>query len=158
MGGRPVAVAAAPRFGIAVSLAGASPLAVLLVWSPALAAVATVGLGYGVDGAVAAFRILQGPAEFARGGGEALPVTVAFTGTGGSVPLAVLFPWLTNLAYPWAATGAVPLAQDVLTVVAAAVVALLGRRYLGRERLSTDVIPAMVRHDGVERPDGAAGG
>lgn len=98
-------------------------------------------------------------AQFARGGAlgvalvrlfvslvaTSLVLTVAFNGTAGSVPLAVLFHWLTNLAYPWETGTSVPVAQDALTVVVAAVVATLGRRYLGRERLATRVLPADAR-------------
>jgi hypothetical protein len=67
-------------------------------------------------------------------------VTVVFNGSGGSVPLAVLFHWLTNLDYPWESASAVPLAQDLVFVLVAVVVAgTVGRRYLGDEHLATDV-------------------
>jgi hypothetical protein len=93
-------------------------------------------------------------AEFARGGpllpglvrlvvtlvATSLVVTVVYNGSGGSVPLAVGFHWLTNLPYPWESTATVPLAQDVVfVVVSLVVVATVGRRYLGRERLATAV-------------------
>lgn len=96
-------------------------------------------------------------AEFPRGAGGAITIallrlfastiatsvvlTVVFNGSEGSVPLAVLFHWLTNLPYPWEAGGAVPVAQDVLTVVVALLVAVaLGRRYLGEENLVTRIV------------------
>jgi hypothetical protein len=67
-------------------------------------------------------------------------VTVVYNGSGGSVPLAVGFHWLTNLAYPWESTSTVPLAQDVVFVLVALLVAVtVGRRYLGREHLATTV-------------------
>ena len=78
-------------------------------------------------------------------------VTVVFNGSDGSVPLAVLFHWLTNLPYPWESGGAIPLTQDVLTVLVAIVVAAaFGRRYLGRENVVTRVFPPDSRE--AERP------
>jgi hypothetical protein len=247
------ALVAADALPFAVSFAGRAPLAYLVVWAPALAALGVVGVTEGrvglarflrravtpagrwpwyvavlagvpavylasaVVGAVtggpplafepgwlpafvtvALLRVLQGPieelgwrgfalpllqrrhsglvsavllglvwalwhtpalvvstAEFARGGAllpavgrlfatlvaTSVVVTVVFNGSGGSVPLAVLFHWLTNLAYPWETTTVVPVAQDALVVVVAAVVAAtVGRRYLGHEHLATDVM------------------
>ncbi|AUV83500.1 hypothetical protein C2R22_19165 [Salinigranum rubrum] len=93
-------------------------------------------------------------AEFARGGpllpglvrlfvtlvATSVVVTVVYNGSEGSVPLAVGFHWLTNLAYPWESTTTVPLAQDVVFVLVSLLVAVtVGRRYLGRERLATTV-------------------
>jgi hypothetical protein len=67
-------------------------------------------------------------------------LTVVFNGSRGSVPVAVLFHWLTNLDYPWESASVVPLAQDVVFVVVAVVVAAtVGRRYLGRENRATDL-------------------
>jgi membrane protease YdiL (CAAX protease family) len=77
-------------------------------------------------------------------------VTVAFNGSRGSVPPAVLVHWLTNLAYPWESTAAVPLAQDVVGVVAVVVAATVGRRYLGRTNLATGLF-------GRDGADGAEG-
>jgi hypothetical protein len=72
-------------------------------------------------------------------------VTAVYNGSRGSVPLMVLFHWLTNLAYPWETGATVPLAQDALTVLVAAVVAVAYRRqYLGSAGLATDVIPGMA--------------
>ncbi|WP_433631304.1 CPBP family intramembrane glutamic endopeptidase [Halomicrococcus sp. NG-SE-24] len=102
-------------------------------------------------------------AEFARGGGS-MPVTLVrlfvglmatsvvmtavYNGSGGSVPLMVLFHWLTNLAYLWETTTSVPLAQDALTVlVAVAMVFLFGRQYLGDADLVTDVVPTVDRDE-----------
>lgn len=66
--------------------------------------------------------------------------TVVFNGSRGSAPVAVLFHWLTNLDYPWESASTVPLAQDAAFVVVAVVVAAtVGRRYLGRANLATDV-------------------
>lgn len=67
-------------------------------------------------------------------------ITVVYNGSGGSVPLAVGFHWLTNLPYPWESTTTVPLAQDaVFVIVSLLVAATLGRRYLGRAPLATAV-------------------
>ena len=102
--------------------------------------------------------LLVQAAEFQRDAGGALAVallrlfaslvatsvvvTVVFNGSDGSVPLAVLFHWLTNLPYPWESGGAIPLTQDVLTVlVALAVAVAFGRQYLGRENVVTRVSP-----------------
>lgn len=77
-------------------------------------------------------------------------MTVVYNGSDGSVPLAVLFHWMTNLPYPWETGEAIPLAQDVVTVgVAFVVAATLGRRYLGRRNLVTRIRPST---DGRERP------
>jgi hypothetical protein len=63
-----------------------------------------------------------------------------FNGSNGSVPIAVLFHWLTNFDSPWESASAVPLAQDVVFVVVAVIVAAtVGRRYLGRENRATDL-------------------
>jgi hypothetical protein len=93
-------------------------------------------------------------AEFARAGpllggvvrlfvvlvATSVVLTVVFNGSEGSVPLAVGFHWLTNLAYPWESTGTVPLAQDAVFVGVALLIAVtVGRRYLGQERLVTAV-------------------
>jgi membrane protease YdiL (CAAX protease family) len=81
-------------------------------------------------------------------------LTVVFNGSRGSVPVAVLFHWLTNLDYPWESTTAVPIAQDaVFVVVAVVVAATVGRRYLGRENLATDLVG---RQREPERSTGAA--
>jgi hypothetical protein len=67
-------------------------------------------------------------------------LTVVFNGSNGSVPIAVLFHWLTNFDSPWESASAVPLAQDVVFVVVAVIVAAtVGRRYLGRENRATDL-------------------
>ena len=95
-------------------------------------------------------------AEFQRGNGAlavelvrlfvgltatSVVVTVVYNGTGGSVPLAILFHWLTNLPYPWETASEIPLTQDVVTVLVAVVVATtIGRRYLRRTNLATDVL------------------
>lgn len=93
-------------------------------------------------------------AEFSQAGGSlpltlfrlfvgliatSIVVTVVYNGSRGSVPLMVLFHWLTNLEYPWEAGVGIPLTQDVLTVAVAVVVVVVGRRYLGRDGLVTDV-------------------
>ncbi|WP_136600725.1 type II CAAX endopeptidase family protein [Salinigranum halophilum] len=93
-------------------------------------------------------------AEFARAGplvpglvrlfvtlvATSIVVTVVYNGSGGSVPLAVGFHWLTNLTYPWETTATVPLTQDVVFVCVSALVAVtVGRRYLGRAHLATTV-------------------
>jgi hypothetical protein len=114
-------------------------------------------------------------AEFSRDGGTlgvdllrlfvgliatSVAATVLFNGSGGSVPLAVLLHWLTNVPYPWEARGAgIPITQDVLTVVAAVLVAVtVGRRYLGhdRDRLATGVLPDDVVDVGTEPQTGAS--
>ena len=62
----------------------------------------------------------------------------------GERPATVRFHWSTNLAYPWEATPAVPLAQDTLGVVVAATV---GRRCLGHANLATDAFGREGRHE-----------
>lgn len=67
-------------------------------------------------------------------------ITVVFNGSRGSVPIAVFFHWLTNLDYPWESTSTVPIAQDVVFVAVATVVALtVGRQYLGDANLATEL-------------------
>jgi hypothetical protein len=93
-------------------------------------------------------------AEFSRAGGSlpltllrlfvgliatSIVVTVVYNGSRGSVPLMVIFHWLTNLEYPWEAGAGIPLTQDILTVAVAVVVVIIGRQYLGRDGLVTDV-------------------
>jgi membrane protease YdiL (CAAX protease family) len=69
-------------------------------------------------------------------------MTAVYNGTGGSIPLVFIYHWLMNLPYPWEARAGISLMQDVVGVVVAVVlVIVLGRRYLGRENLYTDVTP-----------------
>jgi hypothetical protein len=85
-------------------------------------------------------------------------ITVVFNGSRGSVPIAVCFHWLTNLDYPWESTSTVPIAQDVVFVAVATVVALtVGRRYLGSANLATDVLARRDGADGSERRTTASG-
>ncbi len=74
----------------------------------------------------------------------AVIMTVVYNGTGGSLPLMVMFHWLTNLPYPWEAGVDISLMQDVLSIlIAALAVGTVGPRYLGRANLSTDVTPGV---------------
>ncbi len=124
-----------------------------------LAAGALLGLIWALWHAPA---LVVATAEFARGGpllpglvrlfvtlvATSVVFTVVYNGSEGSVPLAVGFHWLTNLAYPWESTTTVPLAQDVVFVLVALFVAVtVGRRYLGREHLATTVYGARERGD-----------
>jgi len=99
-------------------------------------------------------------ADFARGGGSlpvalcrlfvgivatSVVVTAVYNGSRGSVPLTILFHWLTNLDYPWEASAGVPLVQDVLTVIVAVAVVAFGYRYFGESTLVTDVVPSIDR-------------
>jgi hypothetical protein len=72
---------------------------------------------------------------------QSLLLTVVYNGTRGSIPMAILFHWMTNWPYPWE-TGAdlAPVAAP-LWIVVALVVVTIGRRYLGRSNLQTDVLP-----------------
>lgn len=69
-------------------------------------------------------------------------VTVVYNGTGGSIPVAFLFHWIGNLPYPWETGADISTAGGLLWVAVPVVLILtLGRRYLGRENLYTDVTP-----------------
>jgi membrane protease YdiL (CAAX protease family) len=75
---------------------------------------------------------------------KSIIMTVIYNGTGGSIPLMFVYHWLGNLAYPWEARAGIFPMQDVLNVVVAAVlVVALGRRYLGRENLHTEITPGV---------------
>lgn len=73
---------------------------------------------------------------------QAVIMTVIYNGSGGSIPLMFVFHWMTNLPYPWETGADISPMQDVLGVAIAVVLVLtLGRRYLGRRNLYTDLTP-----------------
>lgn len=81
---------------------------------------------------------------FVGGIATTIIMTVIYNGSGGSIPLMFLWHWLSNLPYPWEARAGISPMQDALGVVVAVVLALvLGRRYLGRKNLYTDITPGV---------------
>lgn len=76
---------------------------------------------------------------------QSVLLTVVFNATGGSVPAAILFHWMTNLPYPWE-TGLdlSPVAGPLWIAAALVVGATVGRRYLGRTHLHTEVAPGVL--------------
>jgi membrane protease YdiL (CAAX protease family) len=69
-------------------------------------------------------------------------MTVLYNGTRGSIPLAFLFHWMTNFPYPWETGIDISRAQTLLFLFFALMLGLtLGRRYLGRANLRTEVTP-----------------
>lgn len=82
---------------------------------------------------------------FAGGIATSVVMTVIYNGSGGSIPLMILYHWLTNVPYPWEPGSGINMMQDVLGVAVALVLVLtVGRRYLGKENLFTDVTPGGV--------------
>lgn len=80
---------------------------------------------------------------------QSVLLTVAYNATRGSVPVAILFHWMTNLPYPWE-TGLdlSPVATPLWVAVAVGVGATVGRKYLGRDHRCTEVAPGLFRTAG----------
>lgn len=75
---------------------------------------------------------------------QSVLLTVLFNVTRGSVLIAVLFHWMTNLPYPWeAGLDLSPVAGPLWIAVALGVGLTVGRRYLGRVHQSRDVAPGV---------------
>jgi len=71
-------------------------------------------------------------------------LAVIYNATGGSIPLAFLYHWMTNFPYPWEGEVDISNAQTLLYAVAAlALIIAFRRRYLGRDNLYTDVTPGI---------------
>jgi membrane protease YdiL (CAAX protease family) len=67
-------------------------------------------------------------------------MTALYNASGGSIALMFLYHWLGNLPYPWEADHGIFFLQDVFDVaIALVLVATVGRRWLGRESLHTEV-------------------
>jgi hypothetical protein len=67
---------------------------------------------------------------------------VIYNATGGSIPLAFLYHWMTNFPYPWEGEVDISSAQTPLFALAAlALLVAFRRSYLGRDNLHTDVTP-----------------
>jgi len=73
----------------------------------------------------------------------AIVMTVVYNATGGSLLLAFLFHWMTNFPYPWETGVDISAMMDLLTVLAASLAVVLGRNYLGKAHLYTEVIPGI---------------
>lgn len=70
---------------------------------------------------------------------QSVLMTVVYNGTGGSIPLAMLFHWMTNWPYPWE-TGRdlSPVAGPLWIGLAVGVALTVGRPYLGRAHRHTE--------------------
>ena len=97
-------------------------------------------IGGGVSGGLAYVLVVF----FAVLIAQSVLMTVVYNGTGGSIPMAMLFHWMTNWPYPWE-TGLdlSPVAGPLWIGVAVVVALTVGRRYLGRAHLHTDVTPGV---------------
>jgi hypothetical protein len=73
---------------------------------------------------------------------QSVLMTVVYNGTGGSIPMAMLFHWMINWPYPWETGLDLSPVAIPLWVAAAGTVALTaGRKYLGSTHLHTEVSP-----------------
>ena len=69
-------------------------------------------------------------------------LTVVFNGSGGSIPLMILFRWLSNPPHPWELGTHISYVDAVITVTTAVIlVFILRRRYLSRRNLYMKVTP-----------------
>ncbi len=81
---------------------------------------------------------------FAGGIALSITATVIFNGSGGSIPLAILFHWLNGYPHMWELEAHVAYVDTVITLTTAVIlIFILRRRYLSRSNLSTDVTPGL---------------
>jgi len=89
---------------------------------------------------------------FAGGIALSITTTVVFNGGRGSMPLIVLFHWLSSLPRAWELDAAISYVDTVIAMTVAVVLVFVARpRYLGDSGLSTELTPNVPEPDSARR-------